>query len=110
MGFEVFISSAFKRELKRIAKKHKRIINDIDQLISDLSKNPTIGKDLGQNIYKIRTAITGTSKGKSGGARVITYIKFSKESVILAEIYLKTEHDIIGADTIIDRLNHEGFL
>ncbi|GGC22343.1 hypothetical protein GCM10011386_12850 [Parapedobacter defluvii] len=83
MGFEVFFSSTFKRELKRIAKKHRQILKDINQLIDDLAEDPALGTDLGQNVYKIRLAISGTSKGKSGGARVITYIRFTNESVVL---------------------------
>ena len=45
---------------------------------------------IGKNVYKIRIAITGTSKGKSGGARVITYVKIIAHTVILTEIYLKS--------------------
>lgn len=110
MGFEVFFSSAFKKELKRIAKKHRQILKDINQLIDDLAENPALGTDLGQNVHKIRLAISGTSKGKSGGARVITYVRFTNESVILAEIYLKNEHDTVDVDTIISRLTNEGLL
>ena len=110
MTFNVLFSSSFKRELKCIAKKHRQILKDISQLSKDLSNNPKIGTDLGHNIYKIRLAITGTSKGKSGGARVITYVKFVNETVILAEIYLKNEYDTIDIELIIDHLNNEDLL
>lgn len=63
MKFKVFFSSSFKKELKRIAKKHRQILKDINQLIDDLAESPTLGKDLGQNIYKTRIAISGTTKG-----------------------------------------------
>lgn len=52
MGFEVFFSSAFKKELKRIAKKHRQILKNINQLIDDLAENPALGTDLGQNVIK----------------------------------------------------------
>ncbi len=35
--------------------------------------NPTSGTSLGHNLYKIRLAIASKGKGKSGGARVITF-------------------------------------
>lgn len=108
MAYDVFFSSGFKKELKRIAKKHRQILKDINQFADDLAQNPITGKDLGQDMYKIRLSISGTSKGKSGGARVITYIKFTKESVILSEIYLKNEHDTVDADAVIRRLIDEG--
>ena len=110
MGFNVLFSSAFKKELKRIAKKHRPILKDINQLIDDLADEPSLGTDLGQNVYKIRMAISGTSKGKSGGARIITYVKFINESVILAEIYLKNEHDTVNVDTVINRLKDDNLL
>ena len=108
--FDVLFSSSFKRELKRIAKKHKQILKDISQLSDDLSNDPKIGTDLGHNVYKIRLSITGTSRGKSGGARVITYVKLINKTVILAEIYLKNEHETADVESIIDRLNNEGLL
>lgn len=110
MVFDVLFSSSFKRELKRIAKKHKQILKDISQLSDDLSNDPKIGTDLGHNVYKIRLSITGTSRGKSGGARVITYVKLINKTVILAEIYLKNEHETADVESIIDRLNNEGLL
>lgn len=109
MAFEVVLTSGFKKDLKRIAKKHKQILNDVRQLIDQLSIHPNIGIDLGQNIYKIRLAITGTSKGKSGGARVITYVKIVAETVILTEIYLKNEFDTVNIDDVLKRLNDEGY-
>lgn len=110
MAFDVLFSTAFKKELKRIAKKHRQIFKDIHQLIDDLAEDPTLGTDLGQNVYKIRIAISGTSKGKSGGARVITYVKFTNEAVILAEIYLKNEYDTVTVDTVINRLKSDNLL
>ena len=110
MAFKVVLSVGFKKELKQIAKKHRQILSDINSLIEDLSKNPIIGTDLGKNIYKIRLSITGTSKGKSGGARVITYLKIVANTVILAEIYLKSDYDTVDVDSVIERLSDEGYI
>jgi hypothetical protein len=79
-------------------------------LIVELEGNPFIGSDLGKNIHKIRLRITGSSKGKSGGVRIITYIKIVAETVVLAEIYLKSEYDTVDVDAIIQRLGKEGFI
>ncbi len=64
---------------------------------------------MGQNVYKIRLAITGSSKGKSGGARVITYVKIIVQTVILAEIYLKSEYDTADVNAVIKTLTNEGY-
>jgi len=69
-----------------------------------------MGTDLGQNIYKIRLAISGTNKGKSGGARVITYVVIIDETVFLSEIYLKNEHDTVDVHMVIQRLKEDGII
>ncbi len=65
-----------------------------------LSKNPEAGTSLGNNIYKVRISIKSKSKGKSGGARIITY-KFSDElEIYLLTIYDKSEYDSIDDKTL----------
>jgi len=110
MAFNVVLTAGFKKDLKHIAKKHRQILADITSLIEELSKTPEIGTDLGKNVYKIRLAITGTSKGKSGGARVITYVKIIAQTIVLAEIYLKSEYDTVDVDAVIERLSGEGHI
>src|SRR5579864_5760462 len=110
MSYSVKTIPHFDKEVKRIAKKHQGIKADIEKLIADLEINPTMGTDLGQNVYKIRLAISGTSKGKSGGARVITYVVVVREIVFLSEIYLKNEHDTVDADLIVLRLKSDGII
>ena len=60
--------------------------------------------------FKIRLSITGTNKGKSGGARVITYVIIDDKEVLLAEIYLKSEHDSVDTDLIVRRLKDQDLI
>ncbi len=110
MAFEIVLTPHFKKNLKQIAKKHKHILKDLNSLIDRLAENPTIGTDLGQNVFKIRLAISGTNKGKSGGARVITYVIVVSETVFLAEIYLKSAFDTVDVNVIIDLLKDQGII
>ena len=48
MAFDIILIIGFKKELKRIAKKHRHILADISLLIDKLAVNPTIGDDLGK--------------------------------------------------------------
>ena len=91
MSFSVESMKPFEKEVKRLYKKHPSLKKDILVLIEELEINPVKGIPLGNNFYKIRMAITSKSKGKSGGARVITLVKVSKERVYLAAIYDKNE-------------------
>ena len=110
MSYNVIITSEFAKEAKRIAKKHIGIKADLTKLIADLKINPTMGTDLGQNFYKIRISISGTNKGKSGGARVITYVILDQETILLTEIYLKSEHSSADVNLLIRRLKDQGLI
>jgi mRNA-degrading endonuclease RelE of RelBE toxin-antitoxin system len=110
MSYKVVISSEFAKEAKRIVKKHLAIKKDIAKLIADLAVNPTMGTELGHNFYKIRIPISGTNKGKSGGARVITYTVLDKETVLLTEIYLKSEYNSVDVNILIERLKDQGLI
>ena len=75
MSFKIILTEDFKREFKRLNKKHTSLPEDIANLGAILSNNPIIGTAIGQNCYKIRLNIASKRKGKSGGARVITTLK-----------------------------------
>lgn len=110
MVISVLTTDDFVKELKRISKKHKGILADIADLSAQLKQDPTIGTSLGHNFYKIRIAISGSNKGKSGGARVITYTILDKDTVILTEIYLKSEYDNTDISILIQRLKDDGLV
>lgn len=91
MSYSIITTNRFERELKRLAKKFSSLKNDFAQLIQDILNNPKAGTFIGKNCYKIRLAIGSKGKGKSGGARVITYHYFETETVYLLAIYDKSE-------------------
>lgn len=110
MSYEIIVASEFAKEAKRIAKKHVGIKADIAKLIADLAFNPTMGIPLGHDFYKIRIPISGTNKGKSVGARVITYVILNRKAVLLTEIYLKSEHSSADISILVQRLKDQGLI
>jgi mRNA-degrading endonuclease RelE of RelBE toxin-antitoxin system len=100
MSYNVIPSEKFKKEAKRLIKKFPSLKQELSNLGKLLSKNPESGTALGNSTYKIRVAIKSKWKGKSGGARVITYLISENEEVYLLTIYDKSEFDSID-DKII---------
>jgi mRNA-degrading endonuclease RelE of RelBE toxin-antitoxin system len=96
MSFEVIATETFERKLKRLAKKYKSIAADLAAVIDLLAENPKTGTALGFDCYKIRMAIASKGKGKSGGARLITYARFLNNTVFLLDIYDKSEQASIS--------------
>ena len=61
------------RRAKDLAKKYKSFESDYAKFLDELEQNPFCGESLGHHIHKYRMSIASKGKGKSGGARVITY-------------------------------------
>ena len=91
MSYNILPTSKFSKEIKRLIKKFPSLKSEFANLISLLSENPTTGTSLGENCFKIRIAIASKNKGKSGGARIITYLMLKDKSVFLLTIYDKAE-------------------
>lgn len=100
MSYNVVPSEKFKKEAKRLIKKFPSLKQELTDLGKVLSENPELGTPLGNNTFKIRVAIKSKGKGKSGGARVITYIISENKEIYLLTIYDKSEFDSID-DKII---------
>ncbi len=104
MSFKIVPTPPFERELKRLAKKYPTIKKDISALVDELESNPNLGVSLGNNCFKVRMAISSKGRGKSGGARVITYVQVIDENIFLIAIYDKSEIESLSDKDIQARL------
>jgi mRNA-degrading endonuclease RelE of RelBE toxin-antitoxin system len=103
MNYSVIPIEKFKKEAKRLIKKYPSLKEELIHLSTELSINPKTGISLGNDTYKIRLAIKSKGKGKSGGARVITYVITKNAEVYLLTIYDKAEFDVIN-DKILSKI------
>lgn len=107
MNYEIIVKPTFQREAKRLAKHYSSFKNDYVSLLEQLEQNPQSGTDLGGGLRKIRLRITSKGKGKSGGARVITFTVIVSEqeaTLNLLYIYDKAERASISEKEIIQLL------
>ena len=101
----------FKCEAKRLNKHYASFADDYERLINELEANPHLGTDLGGGLRKIRMAITSKGKGKSGGARVITFtvvVAVEESEINLLYIYDKAERSSISKKEIEELLRLNG--
>lgn len=87
----IYFSLQFQKDLKKLAKKYRSILLDVENLLVKLTENPTLGTALGKDCYKIRLAVSSKRKGKRGGTRVISYAKIVQDHLVLLTIYDKSE-------------------
>ncbi len=97
----------FYKKFKRLNKKNRNLLKDIQKLAKVLEKDPTTGVSLGNDIYKIRMANSSTNTGKRGGFRVVTYYLDKNDIVYLVEIYEKSSIENIPTEELIALVKKE---
>ena len=99
---EIQFTPEFKRNLRTLAKKYRHIRDDIDPVITALQAGEVLGDQMpgvGYTLFKVRVPNQDRAKGKSGGYRIIYYLK-TPTNIILVTIYSKTEQADISAAQI----------
>ena len=104
MSYKIRPSAEFQRRVKKLLKKYSSLPQELRELINLLADEPRKGSALGRNCYKIRLAIDSKGKGRSGGARIITYVAILKEEVVLLTIYDKAEKADLGPNELRELL------
>lgn len=91
---KIEVTEEFEKDFKRLSKKYPSIPKDVKKIGEELLANPNMGVSLSGGFRKIRMAITSKGKGKSGGARIITFnylIDNNNGKIILVTMYDKNE-------------------
>ena len=89
----IITTANFRREAKPLLKKYRSRKPELTRLISVLEQDSTHGEPLGQDCYKIRLAIASKSRGKSGGARLITYRRVVDAATQTVKLFLLSVYD-----------------
>ena len=90
---QIALTPRFQRDLRDLAKRYRSIRLDLQPLMEQLQSGETPGDrvtGIKYQIFKVRLKNSNIQKGKSGGYRVIYYLKTETE-IILATIYSKSD-------------------
>ncbi len=111
-SISVSVSNDFAKEAKRLAKKYPSFKQDYLDFLESIKQNPLQGDEITKNIRKIRMAIKSKGKGKSGGARVITFNILTQEvegKVVFLLIYDKENASTVKVDVVKRLVRDMGF-
>ena len=90
---KVEFTPEFKRNLRSLAKKYRRIRSDIQPVIEQIQRGDFLGDQIPKTgeytLFKVRVKNSDLRKGKSAG-RIVYYVQ-SETKIILITIYSKTE-------------------
>ena len=98
----VTFTPEFKRNLRQLAKKYRRIRTDLQPILDELTGGGKPGDQVPgvrYDVFKVRAKNSDASRGKSGGYRLIYYGK-SESEVVLVTVYSKTEQADIAPKEI----------
>lgn len=99
---QVEASPTFRRNLRTLFKKYRSIRKDVQPVIARLEQRELPGDKMsgvGHDVFKLRIRNNDNQKGKSGGYRLIYYVKTAVK-IILLTIYTKSEQVDIAADDL----------
>lgn len=99
---QVLFTPEFKRNIRQLAKKYRRIKSDVQPLLDELAQGQTPGDQIPgvqYEVFKVRVRNSDSGKGKSGGYRVI-YQRTEESAIVLITIYSKTEQEDIAVNEI----------
>ena len=108
----VSVSDYFAKEAKRLAKKYPSCKQDYKEFLESIKNNPLQGDEITKNIRKIRMAIKAKGKGKSGGARVITFnvlTDVENGHVIFLLLYDKEDASTVKVNVVKQLVREMGF-
>ena len=106
MSYSIVSTPNFEKELKSLAKKYPSLKTDLIELSQSLLATPTQGVEIFKNCYKIRFSIKSKGRGKSGGGRLITFIKVQNERIYLLSVYDKSDKQTVSDQTLKYLLNN----
>ena len=108
----ISVSDDFAKEAKRLAKKYPSFKQDYKDFLVSIKNNPLQGDEITKNIRKIRMAIKAKGKGKSGGARVITFnilTDIENGQVVFLLLYDKEDASTVKVNVVKQLVRDMGF-
>ncbi|GBO51753.1 hypothetical protein APA_2624 [Pseudanabaena sp. lw0831] len=95
-------TDVFKRQVRDLAKLYRQIKLDLQPIFEQLKNGKLIGDQVQKTsytVFKVRVKNSDIQKGKSGGYRVIYYVK-SSTNILCILIYSKSEEDNVTSTEI----------
>lgn len=103
MSYEIVLTQSIKDAIRRLKKRYRHVVDDLEVAVNALQEQPTLGVVVsgGHGVRKVRVANRDVSRGKSGGYRVIYYlVDEPRKLMYLLLIYSKSEKEDVDTKEI----------
>ncbi|NJL54357.1 type II toxin-antitoxin system RelE/ParE family toxin [bacterium] len=102
MPTRVEFADRFDCAIRKLKKKYPSVDAEVETLVTQLENDERPGDkipNVGYDVYKVRLRNPSASTGKSGGFRVIYYLRL-EDHVILLTIYSKSDQSDLNPEAI----------
>jgi mRNA-degrading endonuclease RelE of RelBE toxin-antitoxin system len=102
LPIEIRLTPDFRKQVRKLEKRYRKIQSDLHPILMQIQMGETIGdrlQGIDAEVFKVRIRNSDVNRGKSGGYRVIYWVKLP-EYVVLLDIYSKSDRDDIEISTI----------
>ena len=107
MSLTIIPTPEFQKSVKKLWKRYRNITKDLADLEKQLQSDPNAGINLGRSCFKLRLKNSSIPVGKSGGFRIIYFLK-TEAKIYLLDIYSKSDLETIDEKRLIDILAANG--
>ncbi len=106
-AIEVIFSGYFNEKLEALTRKYRKTPDVIEKVVETLMTGELLGDkvpNVGYDVYKVRLSNPSANRGKSGGFRLIYYVRIA-EQIVLISLYSKTEQSDIPINELQRLIN-----
>lgn len=99
---QVTFSNRFENDIRRLGKRYRRIRLDIQPFIKRLESGELPGDQIpgmDYTVFKVRVKNSSVQRGKSGGYRVVYYLK-ARDQILFVTMYSKSDQSDITATEV----------
>jgi mRNA-degrading endonuclease RelE of RelBE toxin-antitoxin system len=111
MRYEIVLADSIKVAVRRLKKRYRHVVNDLERAVNVLQERPELGEVIigGHGVRKVRVANRDAKRGKSGGYRLLYYLVDEPEKLIyLLLMYAKSEREDVDTKEIERLLKQAG--
>ena len=102
LPIEIRVTPDFKKQLRKLEKRYRKIKSDLEPILMQIKMGEIVGdrlQGISAEIFKVRIRNSDVNRGKSGGYRVIYWLKLPERAILL-DIYSKSDRDDVETNII----------
>jgi mRNA-degrading endonuclease RelE of RelBE toxin-antitoxin system len=104
---EIRLTPDFRKQVRKLEKRYRKIQSDLQPILMQIQLGEIIGdrlQGIDAEVFKVRIRNSDVNRGKSGGYRMIYWLKLP-ECVVLLDIYSKSDRDDVEINIIQNIIN-----